>query len=149
MIRATFTEVWTNHLHTCSIRSIQDIVETFALCPTISAKKLLLSVIRSFVLDFVAKYVEMNTTVLSADPAVVVPLLTINGWIVMQRMVTGGSVSFYQYIAAYRDGFGSATGNDNYWLGLNKIYLLTEPGSATLRIEVDEIFASISDSKIS
>jgi len=93
-----------------------------------------------FLLDFTAKYVEMNTTVLSADPAVAVPLLTINGWILMQRMVTGGSVQFYQNIAAYSDGFGSATGNDNYWLGLDKVYLLTEPGSATLRIEVDYVY---------
>jgi len=87
-------------------------------------------------LDFVAKYEETSTTALSADPAVVVPLLTINNWILMLRKVTGGSVSFNQNWAAYRDGIGSATGNDNYWLGLDKVYRLMQLGSVRLRVEV-------------
>jgi len=86
-------------------------------------------------LDFRAEYEETSTTALSANPAVVVPLLTISGWIVVQRKVTGGSVSFIQTWAAYRDGFGSATVNDNYWLGLDKVYRLMQLGSARLRIE--------------
>jgi len=73
----------------------------------------------------------------SANPAVVVPLLTVNGWILMQRKVTGGSVSFNQNLAEYRDGFGSAAGNDNYWLGLDKLYRLMQLGSLTLRVEVE------------
>ena len=64
------------------------------------------------------------------------PLLTINGWILMQRKVVGGSVKFYQMWAKYRDGFGSATDNDNYWLGLEKVYRLMQLGSVTLRVEV-------------
>ena len=34
------------------------------------------------------------------------------------------------------DGFGAATGNDNYWLGLDKVYRLMQLGSVRLRIEV-------------
>ena len=64
------------------------------------------------------------------------PLLTINGWIVMQRMILDGSVSFNQNWAAYRDGFGSVAGNDNYWLGLEKVYRLMQMGNVTLRCEV-------------
>ena len=86
------------------------------------------------------------------------PLLTINGWIQMQRKVTGGSVSFNENWAEYRDGFGSAAGNDNYWLGqqqqrqqlayyyyyyyyyywlgLDKVYRLMQMGHVRLRIEV-------------
>ena len=90
-------------------------------------------------LDFVATHEETSTTALTANPAIAVPLLTINGWILMQRKVTGGSVSFNQNWATYRDGFGSATGNDNYWLGLDKVYRLMQLGSVTLRVEVDEI----------
>ena len=86
-------------------------------------------------LDFVAKYEETSTTVLSDNPDVAVPLLTINRWILMQRKVTGGSVSFTQNWAEYRDGFGSATDNDNYWLGLEKIYRLLQFGNLRLRIE--------------
>ena len=36
-------------------------------------------------LDFVVQYEERSTTALSANPAVAVPLLTISGWILMQR----------------------------------------------------------------
>jgi len=54
----------------------------------------------------------------------------------MQRKVTGGSVSFNKNCAEYRDGFGSAAGNDNYWLGLDKVYRLMQLGSANLRVEV-------------
>jgi len=90
-----------------------------------------------FLLDFVAKYEETSTTFLSANPAVAVPILTINGWILMQRKVTGGSVSFNQNWSGYRDGFGTAAGNDNYWLGLDKVYGLVQLGSARLRVEVN------------
>jgi len=57
----------------------------------------------------------------------------------MQRKVTEGSVSFVQNWAAYRDGFGSPTGNDNYWLGLDKIYRLVQMGSVRLRVEVHSV----------
>jgi len=40
----------------------------------------------------------------------------------------------------YRDGFGSSTGNDNYWLGLEKIYRLLQYGNVRLRIEVIKQF---------
>ena len=85
-----------------------------------------------------AKYEETSTTALTADPAVVVPLLTINNWILMQRKVrlALSSVSFNQNWAAYRDGFGSVTGNDNYWLGLDKVYRLMQLGRVRLRVEV-------------
>ena len=83
-----------------------------------------------------AKYEETSTTALSANPAVAVPLLTINDWILMQRKVTESLVSFDQNWAAYRDGFGSAAGNDNYWLGLDKVYRLMQLYSLTLRVEV-------------
>ena len=85
-----------------------------------------------------AKYEDTTTAALSANPAVAVPLLTINGWILMQRKVTGGAVSFEQNWAAYRDGFGAATGNDNYWLGLDKVYRFMQLDSAGLRVEVTQ-----------
>jgi len=84
--------------------------------------------------------VSTSTTVLSANPAVAVPLLTINGWILMQRKVIGGAVSFNQPWIEYRDGFGSST-SDNYWLGLDKVYRLQQFGNVRLRIEVEvELF---------
>ena len=62
--------------------------------------------------------------------------MTLDGWILMQRKVNGSSVSFNQNWVTYRDGFGSATGNDNYWLGLDKVYRLMQLGSVRLRVEV-------------
>jgi len=88
------------------------------------------------VLDYVANYEQTSTTALSVNPSVAVPLLTVNGWILMQRKVTGGSVSFNKNWAEYRDGFGSAAGNDNYWLGLDKVYRLVQLGRTALRVEV-------------
>ena len=79
---------------------------------------------------------------MSANPAVAVPLLTVNNWILMQRKVTGSLVSFNQTWEAYRDGFGSATDDDNYWMGLDKIYRLTQPSIVKLRIEVDRLNAN-------
>ena len=93
-----------------------------------------------------AEYEAVSTTAVSADPAVVVPLLTINGWILMQRKITGGLVSFNKTWAQYRDGFGSATDNDNYWLGLDKVYRLVQMGSVRLRVEVDEKVACVRSS---
>ena len=86
-----------------------------------------------------ATYEETSTTALSANPAVVLPLLTVNGWILMQRKVTGGSVSFNRNWVDYRDGFGSPTNNDNYWLGLDKVYRLVQLGSVRLRVEVQKM----------
>jgi len=86
-------------------------------------------------LDYQAKYEATSTTALSDDPAVVVPLLTVNGWILMQRKVTAGSVSFTQNWAEYRYGFGSAWDYDNYWLGLDKVYRLLQFGNLRLRVE--------------
>ena len=91
---------------------------------------------RGNIADFKATYEETSTKALSANPAVAVPILTINGWILMQRKVTGGSVTFNKNWAEYRDGFGSLAGNDNYWLGLDKVYRLVQMGSVRLRVEV-------------
>ena len=54
----------------------------------------------------------------------------------MQRKVTGGSVSWNKNWAEYRDGFGSVAGNDNYWLGLDKVYRLMQMGNVKLRVLV-------------
>jgi len=91
-------------------------------------------------LDFTATYATTSVTALSDNPAESVPLLTVNGWILMQRKVTAGSVEFDQNWAAYRDGFGSPTEDDNYWLGLEKVYRLVQLGSLRLRIEVQSSF---------
>ena len=55
-------------------------------------------------------------------------------------------MSFNKTWAEYRDGFGSESGNDNYWMGLENAYQLALQGSLTLRVEVDaDIYSGLSD----
>jgi len=48
-------------------------------------------------------------------------------------------VTFNHNWAEYRDGFGSAAGNDNYWLGLDKVYRLMHLGNVRLSVEVEKM----------
>ncbi|XP_039902650.1 fibrinogen C domain-containing protein 1-like isoform X1 [Simochromis diagramma] len=55
------------------------------------------------------------------------------GWTVIQRR-EDGSVNFFRGWEAYRDGFGTTTGE--HWLGLQRIYSLTRSGGSELRIDM-------------
>ncbi|GFS10619.1 ficolin-1 [Elysia marginata] len=54
------------------------------------------------------------------------------GWIVIQRRATG-DVDFYKNWTAYRDGFGSVSGD--FWIGNEVIYALTNQHPCELRID--------------
>ena len=47
-----------------------------------------------------------------------------------------GSVSFYRYWDDYKNGFGNL--NDEFWLGLDKIYRLTNKEYSRLRVDLEE-----------
>lgn len=69
------------------------------------------------------------------------------GWTVIQRR-EDGSVNFFRDWDAYRDGFGTTTGE--HWLGLQRIYHLTRSGGVELRIDMADFdnataFAGYSD----
>uniref|UniRef100_A0A8D3B4K2 Fibrinogen C-terminal domain-containing protein n=1 Tax=Scophthalmus maximus TaxID=52904 RepID=A0A8D3B4K2_SCOMX len=55
------------------------------------------------------------------------------GWTVIQRR-EDGSVNFFRGWEAYRDGFGTTTGE--HWLGLQRMYSLTRSGGVELRIDM-------------
>ncbi|XP_071836658.1 uncharacterized protein [Apostichopus japonicus] len=55
------------------------------------------------------------------------------GWTVFQRRI-GGSTSFNQNWAAYKDGFGDI--NADFWLGNEKLYYLTKQKDYSLRFDV-------------
>ncbi|XP_061674572.1 fibrinogen C domain-containing protein 1-like [Syngnathoides biaculeatus] len=55
------------------------------------------------------------------------------GWTVIQRR-QDGSVNFFRGWDAYRDGFGTTTGE--HWLGLQRISALTRSGGYELRIDM-------------
>ena len=57
------------------------------------------------------------------------------GWTVFQRR-QDGSVDFYRNWTDYENGFGTLTGE--HWLGLSKIHRITQQGTNTLRVELED-----------
>ncbi|XP_028667561.2 fibroleukin [Erpetoichthys calabaricus] len=58
------------------------------------------------------------------------------GWTVIQRRVNG-DVSFNRTWKEYKDGFGDLRGD--FWLGNDKIHLLTKAKDMVLRIEMEDL----------
>ncbi|ESO01652.1 hypothetical protein HELRODRAFT_81424, partial [Helobdella robusta] len=61
------------------------------------------------------------------------PVTYVNGWIVIQQRIDG-SQSFNRTWSTYKAGFG--TYDANFWLGLEKIFQLTNSHNYKLRFEV-------------
>ncbi|KAL9983038.1 hypothetical protein ACROYT_G005162 [Oculina patagonica] len=57
------------------------------------------------------------------------------GWTVLQKRLDG-SVDFYRDWADYKNGFGDLNGE--FWLGLDKIYRLTNSDTNKLRVDLDD-----------
>ncbi|XP_028411161.1 techylectin-5B-like [Dendronephthya gigantea] len=57
------------------------------------------------------------------------------GWTVFQRRLDG-SVDFYRGWQDYKHGFGNLSGE--YWLGLDKIYMMTNTSQNELRIDMED-----------
>ncbi|XP_028411167.1 ryncolin-4-like [Dendronephthya gigantea] len=57
------------------------------------------------------------------------------GWIVFQRRLDG-SVAFYRGWQDYKQGFGNLSGE--YWLGLDKIHMMTNISHNELRIDLED-----------
>lgn len=59
--------------------------------------------------------------------------MSAEGWTVIQRRVDGG-VNFFRNWHDYKEGFGEAGWNTEYWIGLERLYHLTNQRSYSLRI---------------
>ncbi|XP_028411123.1 fibrinogen C domain-containing protein 1-A-like [Dendronephthya gigantea] len=63
------------------------------------------------------------------------------GWTVFQRRLDG-SVDFYRGWQDYKQGFGNLSGE--YWLGLDKIHMMTNISENELRIDMEDTSATTS-----
>ena len=68
------------------------------------------------------------------------------GWTVFQRR-QDGSVDFYRNWTDYENGFGTLTGE--HWLGLSKIYRITQQRTNTLQVELEDFDSNKSYAKYS
>ena len=66
-------------------------------------------------------------------------VMSINGWIILQQRIQD-SVNFNVPWSYYKNGFGSP--DSSFWLGLEKIYQLTNNGKYKLRMEMQVINGS-------
>ena len=66
------------------------------------------------------------------------PAMTVNGWIIFQQSVNV-SPSFNRIWTDYRNGFGSL--GSNYWMGNEKVHLLTQAGT-TYRLRIEMLFTA-------
>jgi Fibrinogen beta and gamma chains, C-terminal globular domain len=64
------------------------------------------------------------------------PVQSIAGWIIWMKRV-GTAFNWTLPWASYQNGFGSI-GGSNYWLGLERLYQLTNSSKYRLRIEMKE-----------
>ena len=80
----------------------------------------------------------VNITVPHVSPATVV-VMSINGWVIFQQRIPD-SVNFNVAWSYYKSGFGLP--NSSFWLGLEKIYQLTNTGRYKLRIEMQVLNGS-------
>ena len=65
-----------------------------------------------------------------------VPVQSIAGWIIWMKRV-GTAFNWTLPWASYQNGFGSI-GDSNYWLGLERLYQLTNSSKYRLRIEMKD-----------
>ena len=86
-------------------------------------------------IDATSQYVTYNIT-MPGNPSVRIPVQSVNSWIVIHNNVVGGVTSFNQNWLGYRNGFGSGSLSDNFWLGNELVYQLTSTATYTLRVEV-------------
>ena len=103
---------------------------TFISCITLYTNTNLCEIRHCFA-DFLATNVTINITIPTQSDAV--PVMSVFGWIIIHQHL-GYTFDWQLPWADYKAGFGS-TGAD-YWLGLEKMHLLTSSQPYRLRVEM-------------
>ena len=86
------------------------------------------------------KYVLAETVIGVSDDTVnigaqSVPVESIFGWVIWMKNVISVAYDWALPWTSYKNGFGSV-GDDNYWLGLERVSQLTSSSKYRLRIEM-------------
>jgi len=66
-----------------------------------------------------------------------VPVISISGWIMMMHRYVPSGFDWNTTWTDYSNGFG-ASDSDDFWLGLERVHLLTTSGNYRLRLEWQE-----------
>src|SRR6266536_4188339 len=88
-----------------------------------------------FLIGYTVNYTTVNLTVNEA----IIPVLSINNWIIIQQRIDN-STNFTRPWYDYKNGFG--TFDKNYWMGLENMHQLTSGGNYRLRMELQTMNAS-------
>jgi len=83
--------------------------------------------------DFIAEYISINVTIPTQPD--LVPVMSVFGWIIIHQRL-GYTFDWQLTWTEYKAGFGSI--DADFWLGLEKMHLLTSSQPYRLRVEVEE-----------
>ena len=86
-------------------------------------------------------YTAPNTTTDLTIPTIsgVTTVSSVNNWLVIQQRIDS-TVSFSVGWSSYKTGFGTNTGN--YWMGLEKIYRMTNVAGVTYKLRIEYLVTS-------
>jgi len=81
--------------------------------------------------------VENKTVTLTVPTQGSVAVISISGWIIWMHRYVPSNFDWNLTRNDYKNGFG-ASDSDDFWLGLERVHLLTTSGSYRLRLEWQE-----------
>jgi len=91
-----------------------------------------------FLSDEMSDYeVENNTITLTIPTQGSIPVISISDWIMFMHRDLASGFNWNLTWNDYKDGFGSSDSED-FWMGLERLHLLTTSGSYRLRLEFQE-----------
>lgn len=68
-----------------------------------------------------------------------VPVINIANWLIVHQFVANTSFIWPLGWSDYRDGFGPyGQANANYWIGLERLHLVTSINTYSLRVEIQQ-----------
>jgi len=80
---------------------------------------------------------ENKTITLTVPTQVSIPVISIQNWIMLQHRVVASGFNWGLPWNDYKNGFGSSNSED-FWLGLERLHLMTTSGNYRLRLEWQE-----------